>query len=281
MTKTSDAIKILDHLIGQDQEIKEEIAKATLGFQVADLIYKARTKAGLTQKQLANLIGSKQPVIARLEDGEYEGHSLRMLQKIAEALEQKVSITFENLEAPKTSTINDLNQLILKQVDSWIEAGWQEYQNLRLNWHLPNLECTGFRLQGEKEIDTLTKAIVEAENIAESDPSNSLASVHMVKEFYDLGRPLVLRISVSQAKESDLVNVLLQVRCLHDEELPLNLQMTLLDGDKKPYQPVEDFSCKSKEKMTVITLPFQFTKNDSFILEIRRDDIAMYERFSV
>ena len=40
------------------------------------MIYDARTKAGLSQSELAALIGSKQPVIARLEDADYEGHTL-------------------------------------------------------------------------------------------------------------------------------------------------------------------------------------------------------------
>ena len=36
------------------------------------MIYDARTKAGLSQSEIAALIGSKQPVIARLEDADYE-----------------------------------------------------------------------------------------------------------------------------------------------------------------------------------------------------------------
>ncbi len=54
--------------------------------------------AGLTQTELAKLIGSKQPVIARLEDADYEGHSLTMLQRIAIALNQRVEINFALVE---------------------------------------------------------------------------------------------------------------------------------------------------------------------------------------
>lgn len=68
------------------------VEEASINAKVAQLIYEARTKAGLTQKQLAELVGTKQPVIARLEDADYEGHSLSMLQKIARALNQKVVI---------------------------------------------------------------------------------------------------------------------------------------------------------------------------------------------
>ncbi|MCM0589748.1 MAG: helix-turn-helix transcriptional regulator [Gloeotrichia echinulata IR180] len=97
MAKTSDAIKIIEQMTSSDPELEEMVAEASINAEVAQLIYEARTKAGLTQKQLAELIGTKQPVIARLEDAEYEGHSLSMLQKIAQALNQRVVIHLSNL----------------------------------------------------------------------------------------------------------------------------------------------------------------------------------------
>ncbi|MBW4605074.1 MAG: helix-turn-helix transcriptional regulator [Calothrix sp. FI2-JRJ7] len=95
MGKTNDAIKIIDKINNNDSEIQDMIAVASINATVAQLIYEARTKAGLTQKELADLIGTKQPVIARLEDADYEGHSLSMLQKIACALNQKVEIALK------------------------------------------------------------------------------------------------------------------------------------------------------------------------------------------
>jgi ribosome-binding protein aMBF1 (putative translation factor) len=92
MTKTNNAIKILDKMTSKDTELETIIAEESINAEVAQLIYAARTKAGLTQKELAELIGTKQPVIARLEDANYEGHSLSMLQKIAEVLNQKLVI---------------------------------------------------------------------------------------------------------------------------------------------------------------------------------------------
>jgi predicted transcriptional regulator len=56
------------------------------------LIYTARKQAGLTQQQLADLIQTKQSVIARLEDADYEDHSLSMLQRVGEALGQRIEI---------------------------------------------------------------------------------------------------------------------------------------------------------------------------------------------
>jgi transcriptional regulator with XRE-family HTH domain len=56
------------------------------------MIYDARAQAGLTQEQLAKRVGTKQPVIARLEDADYEGHSLNMLQRIAKALNRTLRV---------------------------------------------------------------------------------------------------------------------------------------------------------------------------------------------
>jgi len=94
MAKTSDALKIIDGLTGDDSEMENLIREASLNAIVAQLIYEARTARGLTQKQLADRVGTKQSAIARLEDADYDGHSLSMLQKIAAALNQKVEIKF-------------------------------------------------------------------------------------------------------------------------------------------------------------------------------------------
>ena len=98
MAKTNDALKIIEKLNRTDTELQEMVAEASINAKVAQLIYLARTKAGLTQQQLADLIGTKQPVIARLEDADYEGHSLSMLQRIAHALNQRLEINLTSME---------------------------------------------------------------------------------------------------------------------------------------------------------------------------------------
>jgi len=94
MAKTKDALKILDRVTGTNEALKAGVAQAKVNLEVAQMIYDARTKAKLSQSELAALIGSKQPVIARLEDADYEGHSLTMLQRIAAALEQRLELRF-------------------------------------------------------------------------------------------------------------------------------------------------------------------------------------------
>jgi ribosome-binding protein aMBF1 (putative translation factor) len=92
MPRTKDALKILERVTGGDEAVKAGIAAARTNLDVAQMIYDARTKAGFTQRELAGLIGSKQPVIARLEDAGYEGHSLSMLQRIAAALDRRLEL---------------------------------------------------------------------------------------------------------------------------------------------------------------------------------------------
>ena len=92
--KTTDALKILDRMMGDDATLRQQADEALVNAEVAQLIYEVRTKAKLTQKQLAELIGTTQSVIARLEDADYERHSLSMLQRIASALNKRVEIRF-------------------------------------------------------------------------------------------------------------------------------------------------------------------------------------------
>ena len=92
MPRTKDALKILERVTGGDEAVKAGIVAARTNLDVAQMIYDARTKAGFTQRELAGLIGSKQPVIARLEDAGYEGHSLSMLQRIAAALDRRLEL---------------------------------------------------------------------------------------------------------------------------------------------------------------------------------------------
>ena len=94
MAKTRDALKILEKVTGNSKSVRAGITEAKINFEVAQMIYDARMKAGMSQSALASLIGSKQPVIARLEDADYEGHSLTMLQRIATALEQRLELRF-------------------------------------------------------------------------------------------------------------------------------------------------------------------------------------------
>ena len=92
MSRIKSAGKILDARTGQDVELQDMIEGETVNAQVAMLIFEARTKRGLTQSELAERVNTKQPVIARLEDADYEGHSLSMLKRIADQLGMRLEI---------------------------------------------------------------------------------------------------------------------------------------------------------------------------------------------
>lgn len=98
---TSNAVKILHkrYIKGSKKRL-ESLEKERENSNIAEQIYKLRTGAGLSQKQLAALVGTTQSVISRLEDADYNGHSLAMLRKIGTAMHQRVQIKFVP-ESPK------------------------------------------------------------------------------------------------------------------------------------------------------------------------------------
>ncbi len=89
-----EARHVLDKITGGDSELQDMIAEERVNFRVAQMIYDARKEAGLTQQGLAELVGTTQSVISQLESADYEGHSLGMLRRIAEALGKRVEISF-------------------------------------------------------------------------------------------------------------------------------------------------------------------------------------------
>jgi len=92
---TTDAVAILHkrYIKGNPARLKSlQMEREKLC--IAEQVYDLRIQAGLTQKQLAHKIGTTQSAISRLEDADYEGHSLDMLRRIATALHQRVEIRF-------------------------------------------------------------------------------------------------------------------------------------------------------------------------------------------
>ena len=92
---TLDAVEILHrrYYEGKRERLKG-LEAARANDQVARKITVLRIHAGLSQRQLAKLIGTSASVICRLENADYEGHSLVMLNRIATALNRRVEIRF-------------------------------------------------------------------------------------------------------------------------------------------------------------------------------------------
>ena len=93
--KTNDAVDILhQRYIQGDVSKMAELETIRADNAVARKIYDLREQAGLSQRALAKLVGTTASAICRLEDADYEGHSLAMLNRIAEALDRRVEIRF-------------------------------------------------------------------------------------------------------------------------------------------------------------------------------------------
>jgi ribosome-binding protein aMBF1 (putative translation factor) len=83
---------VYDRHIKGDPAREESFENELLNAKIAREMYDLRTKAGWSQRQLAKAVGTTASVICRLEDADYEGHSLSMLQRIATALDSRVEI---------------------------------------------------------------------------------------------------------------------------------------------------------------------------------------------
>ncbi len=91
---TTDALKILKQLAVKEPAMQQLFEEEVANREVGQKIYQLREKAGLSQTALARRVGTTQSVISRLEDADYEGHSLAMLNRIAAALQRRVEIRF-------------------------------------------------------------------------------------------------------------------------------------------------------------------------------------------
>lgn len=78
----------------KDTEFKAHYQEERQALMLAMKIAKLREKKGLSQQQMAKLMGTSQQAVSRIESGVYEGFTLKTLEKIAEATGTKVKIEF-------------------------------------------------------------------------------------------------------------------------------------------------------------------------------------------
>ena len=78
----------------EDLEYREEYEEMGLEFEIAQALIEARSKAGLTQSELAQRMGTTQSVVARMEGGQIMP-STKNLERFAKATGMKLKISFE------------------------------------------------------------------------------------------------------------------------------------------------------------------------------------------
>jgi ribosome-binding protein aMBF1 (putative translation factor) len=103
MAQTTDALKILERMLGADADLRQLIAEEILKAQIARMVYEARTAAGLTQQALAARVGTQPAVIARLEEADVASDALVLLHRIAAALGHALDMRLVPVPAPRQS----------------------------------------------------------------------------------------------------------------------------------------------------------------------------------
>jgi ribosome-binding protein aMBF1 (putative translation factor) len=89
----SEALQVVyETLIGDDPKRQADFEEEVINVEAAQLIYEMRTKGGLSQRELARRVGTTASVICRLEDADYEGHTLAMVRRIAAALNRRLEL---------------------------------------------------------------------------------------------------------------------------------------------------------------------------------------------
>jgi ribosome-binding protein aMBF1 (putative translation factor) len=104
---STNAVEIMKKRFGDSPERRAQITEEKTKFSAACIIHEARKQAGLTQKELAQRINTKQSVISRLENADYNGHTLVMLKKVAEALDMNLEVSFQ----PKKKSVPNTRRL--------------------------------------------------------------------------------------------------------------------------------------------------------------------------
>ena len=78
----------------KDPEFKTHYQEERQALKMAMRIAELREQKGISQQQLAKLMGTSQQAISRIESGEYDGFTLKTLEKIAEATGMRVKVEF-------------------------------------------------------------------------------------------------------------------------------------------------------------------------------------------
>jgi transcriptional regulator with XRE-family HTH domain len=109
MARTKNFAESIRAKMAADPALEASVEEEVINAHIAQQVYDLRKEAGLNQKELAERIGTQQSVISRIEDSDYEGHSLDLLKRIAYALGKKLRIEFysEPIASASTSAVGE------------------------------------------------------------------------------------------------------------------------------------------------------------------------------
>jgi DNA-binding XRE family transcriptional regulator len=101
--KLKDAMSYLDEIC--DEPFSERVELYDLYYEISTKIHEYRKNNNLSQEKFANLLGVTQPMVSKLESGEYN-YTIEQLWKIAKKLGWKLNINFGAPEAVDYSVID-------------------------------------------------------------------------------------------------------------------------------------------------------------------------------
>jgi DNA-binding Xre family transcriptional regulator len=78
----------------KEKEFRKEYESLEKEFALAEEVIKLRLEKNMTQKELAEMAGTSQPAIARLESGKYTNITMSFLRKIGKILNAEPEIHF-------------------------------------------------------------------------------------------------------------------------------------------------------------------------------------------
>lgn len=94
---------LIERLAKKNSKFRNELQRYNTYSEISNLITAARLHKGLSQEELAKLVKTEQPSIARLESGK-ELPSVSFLDRIAKALHALLVIRFDFMEEESSST---------------------------------------------------------------------------------------------------------------------------------------------------------------------------------
>lgn len=94
MTARTNFDNYLDEQL-RDPDFAARFERAGEAWEIAVELAALREKRGVSQKELARLVGTSQQQISRIESPSYEGHSLSMLRRVAQALGATVHVSLD------------------------------------------------------------------------------------------------------------------------------------------------------------------------------------------
>jgi ribosome-binding protein aMBF1 (putative translation factor) len=94
-----------DRYIKGDPEMEKYFEELGVKADIARQLYDLREQAGLTQEQLADLVGTDASVINDLEETDYEGDFIAMASRIANALHRKIEVHLVPAETQESAAV--------------------------------------------------------------------------------------------------------------------------------------------------------------------------------